>query len=112
AAADLVVQVLHAPAHLPASRDLVDAGLEARVRHPVAFAWLEGEPTLARGAAAPRALFVLAVGAAANADHRGPPSGCRPRPSTNTRSQASSIASVHSRSPMRRRRVSWGAACP
>ena len=43
-------------------------------------------------------------------------SGCtsrrRPRPSMKTRSHASSIASAHSRSPIRRRRVSLGSSSP
>ena len=110
AAAQLVVEMLDAPSDLAVGGDRVDGGLETGVGEAIAVFRLEGESLAAR-ATAVGTFAELAVLPAIDALHSGP-RGWRPRPSTKTRIHASSIASVHSRSPMRRRRVSRASFCP
>src|SRR6266851_1881123 len=110
-AADLIVEVLDSPAHPPARGHGFDGVLEGRIRQRVAGARLEGELAAALGATLVWPLLILAVMLAADAFHAAPP-GRLPRPSMKMRSQASSMASAQSRSPTRRRRVSFGSLCP
>src|SRR5688500_11834900 len=111
APADFIIEMLDAPAQPALGGDCVDRALKRHIRHPVAFLEFKGKPVAASWTFPRRSVFILGVVAAMNALHGGPP-GRLPRPSINTRSQASSMASVHSLSPMRRRRVSFGSFRP
>src|SRR5439155_9724000 len=108
-----VVEVLDTPAQTAVRRDRVDGALEAEIADPIACARLEREVPVAPWApsALALALLVFAVVTAVDADHASAP-GRRPRPSMKIRSHDSSMASVHSRSPIRRRRVSFGSFRP
>src|SRR6185503_10048064 len=104
---DLVVQVLDAPADLPFRGHRLDRLLERGVGHLVAELRLECEQLVTAGARAVGPVLVPAVVPAADALHpQLPPAGRLPPPSTKIRIHASSIASAHTRSPTRRRRVS------
>src|SRR5262249_30852736 len=107
----LVIEVLDTPAHLSVGRDGLDGVLEAQVGDGVALARLEGERPAALRTFATCSLLVSAVVLTAAALH-GPPPGRLPRSSRKTRIHPPSMASVHNRSPMRRRRVSPGSFWP
>ena len=96
----------------PSADTRLDGVLERHVGERVVLLRLEGE-LAARSRDSLRSFRSLYFESCPQRMHfmRAPPGG-RPRPSTKTRSQASSIASVQSRSPTRRRRVSFGSSWP
>src|SRR5687768_906479 len=89
--ADFVIKMLDSPAQAALGGNCVDRGLKRHVRHPVPILGFEGKPVAANWTLPRRSVLILGVVATVNALHGGPP-GRLPRPSINTRSQASSMA--------------------